>query len=97
MESLGSAVKLPFSLAGTTPTPMPRKAVDAGALSAQRAECVGMDGYTGEFGWAFSGIFGVGAAQPDDSCCTQPLRALPGNIGQRYLVHANFAKPLSWC
>jgi hypothetical protein len=52
-----------------------------------------MDGYTGEFGWAFSGMFGAGAGQPNDDCCTQPLRALPGNIGQRYLVHANFAKP----
>jgi hypothetical protein len=52
-----------------------------------------MDGYTGEFGWAFSGIAGIGADLPGDNCCTQPLRVLPGNIGQRYLVRSNFAKP----
>jgi hypothetical protein len=93
VEILGSTVKVPFSLAGTTPTPIAAQAVDVVRCLPNARKCVGMDGYTGEFGWAFSGIFGVGAAQPDDSCCTQPLRALPGNIGQRYLVHANFAKP----
>ncbi|HEX7912414.1 MAG TPA: hypothetical protein VF534_30590, partial [Paraburkholderia sp.] len=93
VEILGSAVKVPFSLAGTTPTPIVAQAVDVVRCLPNARKCVGMDGYTGEFGWAFSGIVGVGAAQPGDSCCTQPLRALPGNIGQRYLVHANFTKP----
>lgn len=89
----GAAVKLPVSLAGTTPTPMTAQAVDDIRCLPGARRCVAMDGYTGEFGWAFSGIVGVGAAQPQDTCCTSPLRALPGNIGQRYLVHANFDKP----
>lgn len=93
VEILGSAVKVPFSVAGTAPTPIAAQAVDVVRCLPNARKCVGMDGYTGEFGWAFSGIVGIGAAQPDDSCCTQPLRALPGNIGQRYLVHSNFAKP----
>ena len=93
VEILGSAVKVPFSLAGTTPTPIAAQAVDVTRCLPNARKCVGMDGYTGEFGWAFSGIVGVGAAQPDDNSYTQPLRALPGNIGQRYLVHSNFAKP----
>lgn len=89
----GATVKLPMSLAGTKPAQIDAQAVDAVSCQATFRRCVGMDGYTAEFGWAFSGFFGIGAAQPDDSCCTQPLRALPGNIGQRYLVHANFTKP----
>jgi hypothetical protein len=93
VEILGSAVKVPFSVAGTTPTPIAAQAVDVVRCLPNARKCVGMDGYTGEFGWAFSGIVGVGAAQPDDNSYTQPLRALPGNIGQRYLVHSNFAKP----
>ncbi|HZZ05699.1 hypothetical protein [Paraburkholderia sp.] len=93
VEILGSGVKVPFSLAGTTPTPIAAQAVDVVRCLPNARHCVGMDGYTGEFGWAFSGIVGVGAAQPDDNSYTQPLRALPGNIGQRYLVHSNFAKP----
>jgi hypothetical protein len=95
VEILGSAVKVPFSLASATPTPIVAQAVDVVRCLPNARRCVGMDGYTGEFGWAFSGIFGVGAGatQPDDNIYTQPLRALPGNIGQRYLVHSNFAKP----
>ncbi|MFM0659101.1 hypothetical protein [Paraburkholderia sediminicola] len=93
VEILGAGVKVPFSLAGTTPTPIAAQAVDVVRCLPNARKCVGMDGYTGEFGWAFSGIVGVGAAQPDDNSYTQPLRALPGNIGQRYLVHSNFAKP----
>ena len=89
----GAAVKLPMSLAGTKPAQVDAQAVELVNCQPNARRCVGMDGYTGEFGWAFSGLFGIGAAQPDDTCCTQPLRALPGNIGQRYLVHANFAKP----
>ena len=89
----GAAVKLPMSIAGTKPAPIDAQAVELVNCQPNARRCVGMDGYTGEFGWAFSGLFGVGAAQPDDTCCTQPLRALPGNIGQRYLVHSNFAKP----
>ncbi|HEX3639455.1 MAG TPA: hypothetical protein VHV99_29035 [Paraburkholderia sp.] len=93
VEILGSGVKVPLSVAGTTPTPVAAQAVDVVRCLPNARRCAGMDGYTGEFGWAFSGIFGVGAAQPDDNTYTQPLRALPGNIGQRYLVHSNFAKP----
>ncbi|HYS64194.1 MAG TPA: hypothetical protein VEN30_10345 [Paraburkholderia sp.] len=89
----GAVVKVPFSIAGTKPAQVDAQAVEQVSCQATSRRCVGMDGYTGEFGWAFSGLFGVGAAQPDNSCCTQPLRALPGNIGQRYLVHSNFAKP----
>ncbi|MFM0339028.1 hypothetical protein [Paraburkholderia fungorum] len=92
-EVLGAAVKVPVSVAGTKPAQVTAQAVETVRCQANARRCPAMDGYTGEFGWAFSGIFGVGAAQLDDSCCTQPLRALPGNIGQRYLVRANFAKP----
>ncbi|HEX7910292.1 MAG TPA: hypothetical protein VF534_19685 [Paraburkholderia sp.] len=89
----GAAVKLPMSIAGTKPAQIDAQAVDLVSCQVNFRHCVGMDGYTAEFGWAFSGLFGIGAAQPDDNCCTQPLRALPANIGQRYLVHPNFAKP----
>lgn len=89
----GATVKLPLSIAGTKPAQIDAQAVDVVNCQSTSRRCVGMDGYTAEFGWAFSGLFGIGAAQPDDTCCTQPLRALPGNVGQRYLVHANFAKP----
>jgi hypothetical protein len=93
VEILGSAVKLPFSLTGTTPTTIAAQAVDVVRCLPNARKCAGMDGYSGEFGWAFSGIFGAGAAQADGDPYTQPLRALPGNIGQRYLVHSNVAKP----
>ncbi|WP_244146656.1 hypothetical protein [Paraburkholderia sp. BCC1876] len=89
----GAAVTLPMSVAGLKPAQITVQAVDLVNCQAAARRCVGFDGYTAEFGWAFSGLFGIGAAQPDDSCCTQPLRALPGNVAQRYLVHANFAKP----
>jgi hypothetical protein len=92
-EVVGAAVTLPFSVAGTKPAPIAAQAVDVVRCLPSAKRCVAIDGYTGEFGWAFSGIAGVGADLPGDSCCTQPLRALPGNIGQRYLVHSNFAKP----
>jgi hypothetical protein len=92
-EVLGAAVTLPFSVAGTKPAPIAAQAVDTVRCRSGARGCVASDGYTGEFGWAFSGIAGVGADQPGDACCTQPLRALPGNIGQRYLVRSNFAKP----
>ncbi|WGS53917.1 hypothetical protein LFL96_23040 [Paraburkholderia sp. D15] len=89
----GAAVTLSLGIAGLKPATITAQAVDKVDCQAGMRRCVGTDGYTGEFGWAFSGLLGIGAAQPDDSCCTQPLRALPGNVGQRYLVHANFAKP----
>lgn len=89
----GAAVKLPMSIASTKPVQIDAQAVDLVNCQPNSRHCVGMDGYTAEFGWAFSGLFGVGAAQAGDACCTQPLRALPGNIGQRYMVRANFAKP----
>ncbi|CAB3673612.1 hypothetical protein [Paraburkholderia rhynchosiae] len=89
----GAAVKLPTSVAGSKQVQVDAQAVDTVRCQATSKRCVAIDGYTGEFGWAFSGLFGVGAAQPDDTCCTQPLRALAGHIGERYLVHSNFAKP----
>jgi hypothetical protein len=92
-EVVGAAVTLPFSVAGTKPAPIAAQAVDVVRCLPSAKRCVAMDGYTGEFGWAFSGIAGIGADLPGDGCCTQPLRALPGNIGQRYLVRSNFAKP----
>jgi hypothetical protein len=92
-EVVGAAVTLPFSVAGMKPAPIAVQAVDTVRCLPGAKRCVAMDGYTGEFGWAFSGIIGVGADLPGDNCCTQPLRALPGNAGQRYLVHANVAKP----
>ncbi|CAB3776846.1 hypothetical protein LMG28614_00296 [Paraburkholderia ultramafica] len=92
-QVVGAAVTLPFSVAGTKPVPIAAQAVDVVRCLPSAKRCVAIDGYTGEFGWAFSGIAGVGADLRSDGCCTQPLRALPGNIGQRYLVHSNFAKP----
>jgi hypothetical protein len=92
-EVVGATLTLPLSVAGTKPVPIAAQAVDTVRCLPNAKRCVAMDGYTGEFGWAFSGIAGVGADLPGDSCCTQPLRALPANIGQRYLVRANFARP----
>jgi hypothetical protein len=92
-EVVGAAVTLPFSVGGTKPAPIAAQAVDVVRCLPTAKRCVAMDGYTGEFGWAFSGIAGIGAELPGEDCCTQPLRALPGNIGQRYLVRSNVAKP----
>jgi hypothetical protein len=89
----GPSARLPVSVVGTKPVEMTVQTVDDVRCQRSQRHCLAMDGYTGEFGFAFSGVFGAGAAQASDDCCTQPLRALPGNIGQRYLVHANFAKP----
>ncbi|WP_425194926.1 hypothetical protein [Paraburkholderia phenazinium] len=89
----GPSVKLPVSVIGTKPVEVTAQSVNDVRCQRTQRHCLAMDGYTGEFGWAFSGIFGAGAAQANDDCCTQPLRALPANIGQRYLVRANFAKP----
>ena len=89
----GPWAKLPFSVIGTKPVDVTVQTVNDVRCQRNQRKCLAMDGYTGEFGFAFSGIVGAGAAQPNDDCCTQPLRALPGNIGQRYLVHANFGKP----
>ena len=89
----GAIVKVPLSIAGTKPVDVSAQAVDeVGCLKINR-RCVAQDGYTGEFGWAFSGILGVGADEPRDACCTQPLRALPGNIGQCYVVRPNLDRP----
>lgn len=89
----GPSVRLPVSVVGTQPVEMTVQTVNDVRCQRNQKHCLAMDGYTGEFGFAFSGIFGAGAQQANDDCCTQPLRGLPGNIGQRYLVHANFAKP----
>ncbi|CAG4920449.1 hypothetical protein [Paraburkholderia gardini] len=89
----GPLVKLPVGFVGARPFDVTAQSVDDVRCQPGAKRCVAMDGYTGEFGWAFSGLFGVGAEQPDDTCCTQPLRALPGNIGLRYIVHANLARP----
>ncbi|MGF6573162.1 hypothetical protein ABH945_005283 [Paraburkholderia sp. GAS333] len=92
-EVVGSLVTVPFSVAATKAAPVVVQAVDTVRCQSGARGCVAIDGYTGEFGWAFSGIAGVGADLPGENCCTQPLRALPGSIGQRYLVRANVAKP----
>jgi hypothetical protein len=92
-EVLGPAVTIPLSVAGTKPVPIVAQAVETVRCRSGARGCVAIDGYTAEFGWAFSGIAGVGAELPGDNCCTQPLRALPSNIGQRYLVRSNVAKP----
>ncbi|MDE1179714.1 hypothetical protein [Paraburkholderia sp.] len=89
----GPSVSVPVSLIGTKSVDLTVQAVnDVHCLSIDK-KCVAIDGYTGEFGWAFSGLYGVGLQQPDDSCCTQPLRALPGNLGQRYFVRSSFDNP----
>jgi hypothetical protein len=93
VEVLGSLVTVPFGVAGAKAAPVVAQAVDTVRCRTGARGCVAIDGYTGEFGWAFSGIAGVGADLPGESCCTQPLRALAGNIGQRYLVRSNVAKP----
>jgi hypothetical protein len=92
-EVVGAAVRLPFSVGGTKPAPIAAQAVDTVRCQPTAKRCVAMDGYTGEFGWAFSGMAGIGAELPGENCCTQPLRALPGKLGQRYLVRSNVAKP----
>jgi hypothetical protein len=89
----GPSVRLPVSVIGTKPVEVSAQTVNDVRCQRNNKHCLAMDGYTGEFGFAFSGVFGAGAAQPFDACCTNPLRALPGNLGQRYLVHANFDKP----
>lgn len=89
----GPSVKLPVSVVGVKPVEMNVQTVNDVRCQRNQKRCLAMDGYTGEFGFSFSGIFGAGAEQADDTCCTPPLRALPDNIGQRYLVHADFAKP----
>jgi len=89
----GAAVTLPMSIVGTKPVDVAAQAVDEVSCLKINKRCVAMDGYTGEFGWAFSGILGVGADDPRDTCCTPPLRALPSNIGQRYMVRSNLARP----
>jgi hypothetical protein len=90
----GATVTVPFSIAGTKPVDLAVQAVDEVSCLKINKRCVAQDGYTGEFGWAFSGILGIGADDPRAACCTQPLRALPGHIGQRYLVRAKLDRPL---
>jgi hypothetical protein len=92
-EVVGPLVAVPFSVAGAKAASVVAQAVDTVRCRSGARGCVAIDGYTGEFGWAFSGVAGVGAELPGENCCTQPLRALPGNIGQRYLVRSNVAKP----
>ncbi|WP_246641933.1 hypothetical protein [Paraburkholderia edwinii] len=89
----GPSVNVPFSMAGTKPVDVAVQSVDEVRCMPGAKRCVAMDGYTGEFGWAFSGILGAAADAPNDTCCTQPLRALPARIGERYLVHPGLARP----
>jgi hypothetical protein len=89
----GPSLKLPVSVIGTRPVEVNAQTVNDVRCQRNNKHCIAMHGYTGESGFAFSGVFGAGAAQAFDDCCTNPLRALPGNIGQRYLVQANFDKP----
>jgi hypothetical protein len=92
-QAPGAVVNVPFSVAGTKPVDIAAQSVDDVRCLPGVKRCVAMDGYTGEFGWAFSGILGAAADAPDDTCCTQPLRALPARIGERYLVHPDLARP----
>ncbi|HEY3596300.1 MAG TPA: hypothetical protein VGL08_02110 [Paraburkholderia sp.] len=92
-QASGPVVTLPFGIVGTKPVELAAQTVDDVRCLPGEKRCVAMDGYTGEFGWAFSGILGAGADPVNDACCTQPLRALPSNIGQRYIVHPNLARP----
>ncbi|MEI5998392.1 hypothetical protein H3V53_14615 [Paraburkholderia bengalensis] len=89
----GATVTVPLSIVGTKPVDVAVQAVDQVTCLKINKHCVAQDGFTGEFGWAFSGILGVGADDPRDACCTQPLRALPANLGQRYMVHSNLNRP----
>jgi hypothetical protein len=91
----GPSARVPVSVIGTKPVDMNVQTVNDVRCQRTQKRCLAMDGYTGEFGFSFSGIFGVGAEPASDACCTPPLRALPDHIGQRYLVHANFAKPFA--
>jgi hypothetical protein len=92
-QASGPVVNMPFGIAGTKPVDIAAQSVDDVRCLPGAKRCVAMDGYTGEFGWAFSGILGAAADAPDDTCCTQPLRALPAHIGERYLVHPHLARP----
>jgi hypothetical protein len=92
-QASGAVVTLPFSVAGTQPVELAAQAVDDVRCIAGAKRCVAMDGYTGDFGWAFSGILGAAADTPGDTCCTPPLRALPARIGERYIVHADLQRP----
>ncbi|MFC0401220.1 hypothetical protein [Paraburkholderia rhizosphaerae] len=92
-QASGPVVTVPFSMAGTKPVDIAAQSVDDVRCLPGAKRCVAMDGYTGELGWAFSGILGAAADAPDDTCCTPPLRALPARIGQRYLVHPDLTRP----
>ncbi|CAB3768884.1 hypothetical protein [Paraburkholderia solisilvae] len=92
-QASGPVVTVPFSVAGTKPVEVAAQSVDDVHCLPGWKRCVAMDGYTGEFGWAFSGILGAAADAPDDTCCTPALRALPARIGERYLVHPDLARP----
>jgi hypothetical protein len=56
----GATVTVPFSIAGTKPVDLAVQAVDEVSCLKINKRCVAQDGYTGEFGWAFSGILGIG-------------------------------------
>ncbi|GAB2882688.1 hypothetical protein GCM10027093_17550 [Paraburkholderia jirisanensis] len=92
-QASGAVVTLPFSVAGTRPVELAAQAVDDVHCMPGAKRCVASDGYTGELGWAFSGLLGAAADAPGDTCCTQPLRALPAHIGERYIVHADLQRP----
>lgn len=92
-QASGAVVTVPFGIAGTKPVNVAAQAVDDVRCIAGAKRCVAMDGYTGEFGWAFSGILGAAADAAGDTCCTQPLRALPAHIGERYIVHPALQRP----
>jgi hypothetical protein len=81
-QASGPVVDVPFSMAGTKPVDIPAQSVDDVRCMPGVKRCVAMDGYTGEFGWAFSGILGAAADAPNDTCCAQPLRALPARIAR---------------
>ncbi|WP_246174193.1 hypothetical protein [Paraburkholderia hayleyella] len=89
----GPTATLPFSLFGTQPVNITAQTVTDVDCQPNFRRCFAMDGYTGEFGFAFSGLLGIGLQQDDDACCNAPFAALPADIGKRYLVHPSFTKP----
>ncbi|WJF92090.1 hypothetical protein QS306_15120 [Paraburkholderia bonniea] len=89
----GPTATLPFSLFDNQPINITAQTVNQVRCQPTAKRCFAQDGFTGEFGWAFSGLLGVGAQASDDACCSAPLPSLPAQLGQRYLVHPNFSQP----
>jgi hypothetical protein len=69
--------------------------VDRIECGPQRPNCPAANGGTPEmFGGLFPGILGISITDPPRGrCCANPLAAVPGGVGQTYVVHADFAAP----